>query len=75
MEDKIVIIGGTGRIGSSIASSLIHFIENNLIFYGSLNKVKKILAFCIIESHEISKIIEFLKEFWNKLKKNRSLNF
>jgi len=30
MEDKIVIIGGTGRIGSSVASSLIHFIDTNL---------------------------------------------
>ena len=30
MVDKIVIIGGTGRIGSSVASFLLHFIESNL---------------------------------------------
>ena len=40
MEDKIVIIGGTGRIGSSIASSLIHFIENDLT---NLDKESRII--------------------------------
>jgi len=30
MVDKIVIIGGTGRIGSSVALFLLHFIESNL---------------------------------------------
>ena len=40
MEDKIVIIGGTGRIGSSIATSIIHFIENNLT---NLDKESRII--------------------------------
>lgn len=45
---------------------LSYYVEKDLLFYSSLNKIKKIVGFCVIETKNILKIIEILNEFWIK---------
>jgi len=40
---------------------LSYFIENNLIIYSSLNRINKLVAFTIIQTQNISKLIQILK--------------
>lgn len=43
-----------------------YFIENNLIIYSSLNRINKLVAFTIIQTQDISKLIQILKNILMK---------
>ncbi len=56
----------TSSIKTAKYQPLSYFIENNLIIYSSLNRINKLVAFTIIQTQDVSKLIQVLKNILMK---------